>query len=232
MAFSFSWTRGSGTATGTNTGDETATRIGALIGGSGDATPNDTDFVATSLTAGGILKKITWTNVKIFLANVFAPKVSYIRLLSDYVAASDGSFQKIFNSTTNGAFTAKANTHYEFYCRFDIDSLSGTTGILFGFQGTATISEIIYDAIGRRTAVGTAGLFPIYKVATASQVTSSSTSATAQVIVFGYLTTTDAGTIIPSFKTSIASAATIKAFAEFTIKELGTNIAVSTSDFT
>lgn len=61
-----------GNTSGTNTGDsstpaETATTIGALIGGAVDATPNDTDFVATSLTAGGILKKITWTNVKAFL---------------------------------------------------------------------------------------------------------------------------------------------------------------------
>lgn len=52
-------------------GSETATTIGALIGGSADATPNDTDFIATSLTAAGILKKITWTNVKAFLKTYF-----------------------------------------------------------------------------------------------------------------------------------------------------------------
>lgn len=62
---------GSGTSTGTNTGNETATTLGATIGGAGDATPNDTDYVATSLTAGGILKKITWTNVKAFLKTYF-----------------------------------------------------------------------------------------------------------------------------------------------------------------
>ena len=63
-----------GNTSGTNTGDaatpaETATTIGALIGGSADATPNDTDFVATSLTAAGILKKITWTNVVTYIKN-------------------------------------------------------------------------------------------------------------------------------------------------------------------
>ena len=64
------------TLSGSNTGDdatpaETAATIGALIGGADDATPNNGDFVATSLTAGGVLKKITWTNVKAFLKTYF-----------------------------------------------------------------------------------------------------------------------------------------------------------------
>jgi hypothetical protein len=45
--------------------------MGALIGSAGDAVPNDSDFVATALTAGGLLKKITWTNVKAFLKTYF-----------------------------------------------------------------------------------------------------------------------------------------------------------------
>lgn len=60
-----------GNTSGTNSGNETATSIGALIWWAGDATPNDTDYVATSLTAGGILKRITWTNVKAFLKTYF-----------------------------------------------------------------------------------------------------------------------------------------------------------------
>lgn len=50
---------------------ETLTTIGALIGTAGDATPNDSDYVATALTLGGLLKKITWTNVKAFLKTHF-----------------------------------------------------------------------------------------------------------------------------------------------------------------
>jgi len=52
-------------------GGETTATMGVLIGSAGDATPNDTDYVATALTAGGLLKKITWTNVKAFLKTYF-----------------------------------------------------------------------------------------------------------------------------------------------------------------
>jgi len=52
-------------------GGETLATLGALISTAGDATPNDTDYVATSLTAGGLLKKITWTNVKAFLKTYY-----------------------------------------------------------------------------------------------------------------------------------------------------------------
>lgn len=56
--------------TGTNSGDETATTVGALVNAAGAATPNNGDFVATA-ESGGLLKKITWTNVKAFLKTYF-----------------------------------------------------------------------------------------------------------------------------------------------------------------
>lgn len=46
---------------------ETTTTLGALIDTAGAATPNDTDNVFTALTGGGILKKITWANVRAYL---------------------------------------------------------------------------------------------------------------------------------------------------------------------
>lgn len=49
---------------------ETATSFGALVNAAGAATPNDTDLVATAENAG-LLKKITWTNVKAFLKTYF-----------------------------------------------------------------------------------------------------------------------------------------------------------------
>lgn len=55
-----------GDTTGTNTGDETATRIGTLINGSDNKdTPVDADLIAIADSAASyILKKLTWQNLK------------------------------------------------------------------------------------------------------------------------------------------------------------------------
>jgi hypothetical protein len=57
------------TLSGTNTGNETAATIGAIVNGAAAATPNDTDLVAT--VESSVVKKITWTNVKAFLKTYF-----------------------------------------------------------------------------------------------------------------------------------------------------------------
>jgi len=49
---------------------ETTTTMGALINSATEATPNDTDFIATAESAG-LLKKITWKNAKAFLKAYF-----------------------------------------------------------------------------------------------------------------------------------------------------------------
>jgi hypothetical protein len=56
----------------TSGGTETTNSLGALINSAGDATPLDNDYVATALNGvTGILKKISWTNVKAFLKTYF-----------------------------------------------------------------------------------------------------------------------------------------------------------------
>ena len=48
---------------------ETASSIGVIVNGAAVATPNDTDLVAT--VESSVVKKITWTNVKVFLKTYF-----------------------------------------------------------------------------------------------------------------------------------------------------------------
>lgn len=54
---------------GINSGNETASSLGATLNGAASATPNDTDLVATAESS--VLKKITWTSVKAFLKTYF-----------------------------------------------------------------------------------------------------------------------------------------------------------------
>lgn len=58
---------------GTNTGDETAARIGALIGGAGEkTTPVDADAIGVvDSAASGLLKRLTWSNLEAALASYF-----------------------------------------------------------------------------------------------------------------------------------------------------------------
>jgi hypothetical protein len=72
----------------TNSWNETATTIWTLIWWAWDATPNDTDFIATSLTAWWILKKLTWTNAKAFLKTYFDTIYAPISIVWDMVLAS------------------------------------------------------------------------------------------------------------------------------------------------
>lgn len=64
---------GGGTATGTNTGNETTTTEGALINGAtAKTTPVDADYIGLmDSAASNILKKLSWANVKATLKTYF-----------------------------------------------------------------------------------------------------------------------------------------------------------------
>ena len=62
---------GGGTASGSNTGDETAARIATIITGAGAEIPLDADEFPFYKIVGTLLKKVTWANIKATLKTYF-----------------------------------------------------------------------------------------------------------------------------------------------------------------
>jgi hypothetical protein len=108
-----------GNTSGTNSGNETTSTIGSLINGSTDATPNDTDLVATS--DASVLKKIKWLDVKVFLKTYF--DTLYFNKTSD-------DTDDITVGTTNKFATAAEKTKLGFISvtqAVDLDTIESDT---------------------------------------------------------------------------------------------------------
>lgn len=91
---------------------ETATTIGALINGSAAATPNDTDFVATA-ESGGLLKKITWTNVKAFLKTYFDTLYYKANDTPTFTAINVGATDTTIARSAAGVLTVEGDLLYK-----------------------------------------------------------------------------------------------------------------------
>ncbi len=105
-----------GNTSGTNTGDETAARIGAIVNGATNyATPLDADKVGIWDVANSLFKALTWANLKATLKTYFDglySKVAIFRYDSSTSAiASPGDGGVFYSGTINNYAPETGNTY-------------------------------------------------------------------------------------------------------------------------
>jgi len=122
---------GSGTSTGTNTGDETTTTAGALINGAtAKTTPVDADYVGLmDSAASNILKKLSWANLKATLKTYFDTLYGTAPFFQQDVATSivqdlDNDIG-IFGSNSDGSVIYFTSDTTEYLFRFTRDTSTG-----------------------------------------------------------------------------------------------------------
>jgi hypothetical protein len=161
---------------------------------------------------------------------------SIITLTSNFTTPGGTiTLQKLFNSPTNGAITLAANTAYEFEAYFKLASMSATSGAFgFGFGGSVGIASVDYASVALKNVANTAGLPPDFVAGTLALSTwlvNSNTQTSGFAHIKGKLVTSTAGTLIPSFATSIAAATVVGAGSYFKIKPLGADTVQSVGNW-
>ena len=102
------------TVSGTNTGDETAARIGTLTAGAtAKATPVDADLIGLAdSAASNVLKKLSWSAVKATLKTYFDTlynKYVHPNHTGDVTSVADGAQTIAANAVTNAKLADMAN---------------------------------------------------------------------------------------------------------------------------
>jgi len=91
-----------GNTSGTNTGDETATRIGTIVNGATNyATPLDADKVGIWDVANSLFKALTWANLKATLKTYFDTLYATVADLANKTDKGDIGITSFRNATYN-----------------------------------------------------------------------------------------------------------------------------------
>ena len=130
-----------GNTSGTNTGDETAQRIGDLVNGATEkTTPVDADMVGLmDSAASNILKKLSWANIKATLKTYFDTLYfgrNTSTLSSDFTTSS-----ATYTDITGLSVTLEANSTYMIWITTPYSSPATATGV--GVSMTVTGSPTL-----------------------------------------------------------------------------------------
>ena len=252
---------GTGTASGTNTGDQTITLTGNVTGsGTGSfATTIGAGVVTNAMLANTAVANLSGTNTGdqttvsgnagtattlqtarllngvSFNGSADVNLTQFESLTATFTLTSQTAAQKLFNTPTNGAFTAAASTSYFFECEYSLSSMSATSGS-FGFAlgGTATLTSVEWQSTGVKaatTATATAPQMTFNATASNTTLVTASTATNGHVYITGIVRVNAGGTIIPQVSLGVAAAAVVGVNSWFRITPIGTNTATNTSGF-
>lgn len=118
-----------GSTSGTNTGDETAQRIGDLVNGAtGKTTPVDADMVSLmDSAASNILKKLSWANIKATLKTYF--DTLYFGRNTSTLASDFTTSSATYTDITGLSVTLDANSTYMIWITTPYSSPNTATGV-------------------------------------------------------------------------------------------------------
>jgi len=150
------------------------------------------------------------------------PAEQFIMLTSAYTLTSAIGVQKMFNASTNGAVTLPVGT-FMFDCAFNVSTLATTGTFGFALGGTATFAQYWTSTAARSALATAATAVSTYNTAANTALTATSATTTAYAKITGYIRVTVAGTIIPQFSQTVASAAVIGLGSYFSIKPMGSS---------
>jgi hypothetical protein len=224
------------------TGNQTITLTGDTTGSGATAITTTTSAVNgvtyPANPAVGTYPVVTSTNTVTYQPTP-APStgtVSWVALSSPFNLLNQVGLQPLFGGTggplANGAITLAANTTYRFKCVANFTGLSVTTsGLQFGFGGTATVQNVLYVLNGAKANNTVGGATAYSTTAASTLIMAATTNANCAFDLNGMIRITTGGTLIPEIGMQNASAGVVTTDTFFEIWPIGSNTATSVGNW-